>query len=237
VEIGFFEAVGGFCDDGTNADDAARLEQLNGYLSALHDEQWDRAEEHLRAMADLIRRYEPPREDAPEKLPAHSHEREDAELLQSEVAARRLRKKTPILPVVEQIHRLDEMSSTCPNFGALPGPMAEMYEHWRVIDVDASGYRTVRAKQQLYPCCRARPSLDRTTPGSHYSLRFAVKVAVDRYRDQVRLSSQAQTLFEQGVQAEPSALWDELNALSRRLEPVHQALLDHVWRRRRSVSS
>jgi hypothetical protein len=62
VQIGFFEAVGAFSDDGTNEDDAARLEELYEYVTALRNEHWDKAEEHLRAMADLIRRYELPKE-------------------------------------------------------------------------------------------------------------------------------------------------------------------------------
>lgn len=53
VDLGFFEGVGAFSDDGTNADNAARCEHLFAYLRAVYEERWDLAADHLAGIRTL----------------------------------------------------------------------------------------------------------------------------------------------------------------------------------------
>lgn len=94
----------------------------------------------------------------------------------------------PKLPLVEELFDLDAPDRTCPSCGGELRAMGDQFETSEMIDVVDVSYRVVRVKQQKYVCrcggsVETAPGPERATPGSRYSLAFAIKVAVDKYCD------------------------------------------------------
>lgn len=139
----------------------------------------------------------------------------------------------PSLPKVEEVFLLDDADKTCPSCGGELRPMAGEFETSEMIDVIEVSYRLVQVKRQKYTCrcggcVETAPGPQRATPGSRYSLDFAVKVAVDKYLDHIPLARQERILKRYGAVVTSQTLWDLLNALGRRLESASRALLARV---------
>jgi transposase len=139
----------------------------------------------------------------------------------------------PRLPLVEQLFELDEADRKCPSCGGELRPMADQFETSEMIDVVDVSYRVVKVKQQKYVCrcggcVETAPGPERATPGSRYSLPFAIKVAVDKYCDHIPLARQERILARHGLEITTQTLWDLINVLGRRLEAVDRALLARV---------
>ena len=139
----------------------------------------------------------------------------------------------PSLPDVPQVFELDDADKTCPSCGGELRPMKGEFETSEMIDVVEVSYRLVQVKQQKYTCrcggcVETAPGPERATPGSRYSLDFAVKVAVDKYVDHIPLARQERILKRHGAIVTSQTLWDLLNALGRRLESASRALLARV---------
>lgn len=139
----------------------------------------------------------------------------------------------PKLPIVEQIFELDPADKVCPSCGGDLAPMNGQFEASEMIDVVEVSYRVVQVKQQKYSCkcggcIETAIGPERTTPGGRYSLDFAVKVATDKYLDHIPLARQERILKRHGLTVTSQTLWDQLNALGRRLESASRALLARV---------
>ena len=96
----------------------------------------------------------------------------------------------PSLPKTEEVFALDDADKTCPSCGGDLRPMTGegAFETSEMIDVIEVSYRLVQVKQRKYTCrcggcVETAPGPERATPGSRYSLDFAVKVAIDKYLD------------------------------------------------------
>jgi len=136
----------------------------------------------------------------------------------------------PKLPIVEQTFELDAADTTCPSCGGTLAPMKGQFETSEMIDVVEVSYRVVRVQQQKYACqcggcIETAPGPERATPGGRYSLDFAIKVAIDKYLDHIPLARQERILRRHGLLVTTQTLWDQLNALGRRLESASRALL------------
>lgn len=136
----------------------------------------------------------------------------------------------PSLPSVDQLFELDAADKTCPSCGGELRPMKEQFETSEMIDVVEVVYRVVKVKQQKYACTcggciETALGPERVTPGGRYSLDFAVKVAIDKYIDHIPLSRQERILRRHGLVVTSQTLWDQVNALGRRLESASRALL------------
>jgi transposase len=139
----------------------------------------------------------------------------------------------PSLPHVPEVFELDDADKTCPSCGGELRPMKGEFETSEMIDVVEVSYRVVQVQQQKYTCrcggcVETAPGPERATPGSRYSLDFAVKVAVDKYIDHIPLARQERILKRHGAVVTSQTLWDLLNALGRRLESASRALLARV---------
>ncbi len=139
----------------------------------------------------------------------------------------------PALPIVEQVFELDAPDKMCPSCGGELAPMKDQFETSEMIDVVEVSYRVVKVKQQKYVCrcggcVETAPGPERATPGGRYSLDFAVKVAIDKYLDHIPLARQERILRRHGLDVTTQTLWDQLNALGRRLESASRALLARV---------
>ncbi len=82
--------------------------------------------------------------------------------------------------------------------------MADQFDTSEMIDVVDVSYRVVKVKQQKYVCrcdgcVETAPGPERATPGSRYSLAFAIKVAVDKYCDHIPLARQERILSRHGL--------------------------------------
>ncbi len=139
----------------------------------------------------------------------------------------------PALPIIEQVFELDAADKICPSCGGELAPMKEQFETSEMIDVVEVSYRIVKVKQQKYVCrcggcVETAPGPERATPGGRYSLDFAVKVAIDKYLDHIPLARQERILRRHGLDVTTQTLWDQLNALGRRLASASRALLARV---------
>jgi transposase len=138
--------------------------------------------------------------------------------------------KQPALSVVEQTFELDAADTTCPSCGGTLSPMKGQFEASEMIDVVEVSYRVVRVQQQKYSCkcggcIETALGPERATPGGRYSLDFAIKVATDKYLDHIPLARQERILRRHGLVVTTQTLWDQLQALGRRLESASRALL------------
>jgi transposase len=139
----------------------------------------------------------------------------------------------PRLPFEERVFELDEADRTCPSCGGALAPMAGQFEESEMIDVVEVSYRLVRVKQQKYTCrCGAcvetAPGPERAILGGRYSLAFAIKVALDKYLDHIPLARQERILRRHGLEVTTQTLWDQLDALARRLQRIDAALFEHA---------
>lgn len=129
----------------------------------------------------------------------------------------------PNLPLVEQVFELDEADRACPCGGGKLCPIAGEFEESEMVDVVEVSYRVVKVKQQKY-LCRCGGAVEtalgpeRAVRGGRYSLDFAIKVALDKYLDHIPLARQERIMHRHGLEVTPQTLWDQLDALAKRLE-------------------
>jgi len=139
----------------------------------------------------------------------------------------------PELPVIEEVHELDEADRACPKCGGALSEMAGQFESTEVVDVVERSFRLVREKRQKYVCgcgeC-VETALGRPKPvaGGRYSLGFAAMAAADKFEDHVPLARQVRQMKRQGLAVSSQTLWDQTLGLSRHLEPSYRALRDLV---------
>lgn len=139
----------------------------------------------------------------------------------------------PSLPVEPALFELDEPDRICPSCGGELQPMKDQFEDSELVDVIEVHYRLVQVKQQKYVCrcggcVETAPGPERVAPGGRYSLRFGIKIVIDKYLDHLPLARQERILARHGVVITTQTLWDQLNLLAHRYEAVDRALLDHV---------
>lgn len=139
----------------------------------------------------------------------------------------------PQLPLVEQVFTLDDADRACPSCGGELRPMTGQFEESELIDVIQVRYELVQVKRQKYRCgcggcVETALGPERATPGSRYSLAFAIKVVLDKWLDHIPLERQCRILERHGLVVTSQTLWDLANAIARRLARVDAALLDYV---------
>jgi transposase len=139
----------------------------------------------------------------------------------------------PVLPVVPVVYELDEADRVCPACGGELSAMAGQFESSEMIDVVDVSYRIVAVQRQKYVCkcggcVQTAEGAERATPGGRYSLLFAIKVAIDKYLDHLPLSRQERILSRYGIEVSRQTLWEQLQALARRLSLLDDALMMHV---------
>jgi transposase len=139
----------------------------------------------------------------------------------------------PLLPVVPTVCELDEADRACPACGGELSAMAGQFESSEMVDVVDVSYRIVSVQRQKYVCkcggcVQTAEGPERATPGGRYSLLFAIKVAIDKYLDHLPLSRQERILSRHGIEVSRQTLWEQLQALARRLSVLDDALMAYV---------
>jgi transposase len=137
------------------------------------------------------------------------------------------------LPIVEREHVLDEPDRVCSSCGGQLEEMTGQFEEAEEVDVLERQFVLVRHKRKKYRCgcggcIETAPGGQKLINGGRYSVDFAVSVAVAKYCDHLPLERQVRVMKRQGLVVDSQTLWDQINALARRLEPVHEALRVHV---------
>lgn len=139
----------------------------------------------------------------------------------------------PELAVTERVHVLDEADHVCPSCGGHLEEMAGQTEDAEEVDVLERQFVLVRHKRQKYRCScggcvETAPAPEKLIPGGRYSIDFAASIAIAKYADHLPLERQVRIMKRQGLVVDSQTLWDQINALARHLEPVHEALRAHV---------
>ncbi|HEX5950655.1 MAG TPA: IS66 family transposase [Actinomycetota bacterium] len=133
------------------------------------------------------------------------------------------------LPVVEEVHVLDEPDRACPTCGE---PLAEMkgqYEESEEIDVIERRFVLKKHKRQKYRCACGGCVETALGPlklvvGGRYSIDFAIAVAIAKYVDHQPLERQVRTMAREGLVVDSQTLWDQIERLARVLGSAHEAL-------------
>jgi transposase len=136
----------------------------------------------------------------------------------------------PELELEPRLFELDAADRTCPSCGGQLEPMRGQFELSEMIDVVDVSYKLIKVQQQKYSCkcggcIETAIGPERVTPGGRYSLDFGIKVVVDKYEDHIPLARQERILRRHSVVITSQALWDQVNAIARQLEPASNALL------------
>lgn len=124
---------------------------------------------------------------------------------------------------------LDEGDRGCPSCGSRLEPMAGQFERSEMIDVVEVKYQVVEVERQKYVCrcggaVETAPGPERAVEGGRYSLRFALKVALDKYIAHLPLERQVRLMGHHGLVVTSQALWDQLWAVVELLGPTYAAL-------------
>lgn len=139
----------------------------------------------------------------------------------------------PELERVVQQYELDEPDRTCPSCGGQLAPLEGMTESSEMIDVVQLRYRVVQVERLKYGCScggcvETAPGPERAVAGGRYSLDFAVDVVINKYLYHAPLERQARKMTAHGLAVSSQTLWDQVYALAKTLEPVHDAIRQSI---------
>jgi transposase len=139
----------------------------------------------------------------------------------------------PDLPRVKLRCVLDAADKICPKCGDGLSEMGGQAERSEMIDVVELKYQLVEVERQKYVCkCAALVETalgpERAMDGGRYSLRFAIKVAFDKYVAHLPLERQVRLMEHHGLTVTSQTLWDQCWAIMPLLEPTYDALFQKV---------
>jgi transposase len=130
----------------------------------------------------------------------------------------------PNLPVVHEVHDLDEADKVCPSCGgqlSLWEGQDDETEEVEVIERHFVLKKHVRKKYRCRCGCVDMALMPaRLVPGGRYSNDFAVEVAVGKYVDHLPLERQVRAMAREGLIVDTQTLWDQIEALAKKLLPA-----------------
>lgn len=135
----------------------------------------------------------------------------------------------PGLSRVPLLCELDDGDRACPKCGDALAPLKGQFEESEMIDVVELKYQVVEVLRQKYVCgCGSSVETaigpERAVDGGRYSLRFAIKVAFDKYVAHLPLERQARLMAHHGLQITSQTLWDQCYSVTRLFEPTYEAI-------------
>lgn len=124
---------------------------------------------------------------------------------------------------------LDECDRACGHCGAQVQPLKGQAETSEMIDVVELKYQLVEVQRQKYVCkcggtVETAAGPERAIEGGRYSLRFAMKVAFDKYVAHLPFERQVRLMAHAGLHVTSQTLWDQCWAATRLLEPTYNAI-------------
>lgn len=128
---------------------------------------------------------------------------------------------------------LDEPDRACPDCGGGLKPMDGQCETSEMIDVVDIKYVVSEVQRQKYVCkcgsaVETAPGPERAVDGGRYSLRFAVKVAFDKYVNHLPLERQVRAMSHYGLDVTSQTLWDQCSAVTELLTPTYDAIFERL---------
>jgi len=139
----------------------------------------------------------------------------------------------PNLPHVETTVELAEDDRTCPACSGTLEPVEGMTEDAEMIDVIERRFIVRTVKRQKYRCrCNgalvvAPPPVKHIARG-RYSLDFGAHALTRKYGWHEPLDRQRRAMAIDGLEVTTQTLWDQIDAIAAALEPVYDALRDHI---------
>jgi transposase len=135
----------------------------------------------------------------------------------------------PNLPRVPLRCELGDEERECPACHGMLKPLVGQVERSEMIDVVELKYQVVEVERQKYVCecggaVETAPGPARAVDGGRYSLRFAIKVAFDKYVAHLPLERQARLMAHHGLNITSQTLWDQCSAITDLLAPTYDAL-------------
>jgi transposase len=102
-----------------------------------------------------------------------------------------------------------------------------------MIDVVELKYQVVEVERKKYVCgcggtVETAPGPARAVEGGRYSLRFAIKVAFDKYVAHLPLERQTRLMAHHGLHVTSQTLWDQCSAVTTLLEPTYDAIFTRL---------
>jgi len=138
------------------------------------------------------------------------------------------------LPVVEEVHALDEADQQCEECGGHLEPWEGKDDETEEVEVIERRFVKKKHVRKKYRCkcgCIEMAEMPvRLVPGGRYSNDFAVEVANEKYNHHMPLDRQARKMGGEGLEVDSQTLWDQVLALARKLEPAYDALLQDAIR-------
>jgi transposase len=139
----------------------------------------------------------------------------------------------PALERVPLLCELDEADRVCPSCEGHLEPLKGQAERSEMIDVVELKYQIVEVERQKYVCkcgsvVETALGPERAVDGGRYSLRFAIKVAFDKYVAHLPLERQVRLMAHAGLDITSQTLWDQCWAATRLLEPTYDALFQQL---------
>jgi transposase len=133
------------------------------------------------------------------------------------------------LPRVPLRCELGETERECRSCHGTLKPLTGQSERSEMIDVVELKYQVVEVERQKYVCAcggavETAPGPVRAVDGGRYSLRFAIKVAFDKYVAHLPLERQASLMAHHGLNITSQTLWDQCSAVTELLTPTYNAL-------------
>jgi transposase len=142
----------------------------------------------------------------------------------------------PSLPIEPVRHELDEADKICPTCGGELTQWQGQDDESEEIDVIERRFVTKKHVRPKYRChCGCIEMADmppRLVPGGRYSNDFVVEVAVDKYQNHLPLERQRKAMAGQGLLVDTQTLWDQIEALAKKLTPAYERLRDEALRSR-----
>jgi transposase len=128
---------------------------------------------------------------------------------------------------------LDDSARDCPECGGGLKPMKGQCETSEMIDVVDIKYVVAEVERQKYVCkcgsaVETAPGPERAVDGGRYSLRFAVKVAFDKYVNHLPLERQVRSMSHYGLDVTSQTLWDQCSAVTDLLAPTYDAIFKRL---------
>ncbi len=138
-------------------------------------------------------------------------------------------REQPALPIVEQVHDLDEADKICTSCGGQLAEWKGQFEESEEIDVIERRFIVKKHRRKKYRCgchgcVETAPGPLKLFPGARYSIDFAIDVMVGKYLDHLPLERQVRIMAREGLVVDSQTLWDYLERIARLLAPAYDRL-------------
>ena len=139
----------------------------------------------------------------------------------------------PSLPIEEVMHELDDADKVCNSCGGQLEEWAGQFEESEEIDVIQRVIVLRKHKRKKYRC-RCGSCIDtaigpsKLLEGGRYSTNFAVEVAEAKYLDHAPLERQVRKFGREGLVIDSQTLWDQINVLAHKVEPIYDRLCEYL---------